>query len=284
MDEVNPMRLEFNKAQLLELMKDFYTLSGVRIALFDDESNELLSFPEEPCRFCGLMKQNPDTRCLCDNSDLLSFRRTDTEKKQLIYHCHAGLIESTIRLEENHITIGYLMFGQISDLNTPDELRSLLEQKLREYGLEFIGDPSDGIPLKSSEQIHAAAKIMEACTNYALLSQAIGLRRQRFSGKLKQYLISHLSEQLQSQDVANALGISRSKLYLQCQQYLGMGIGSYVRKLRMEQAQALLRSTTLSVNDVASQVGFDDYNYFCRVFRQQVGISPQKYQSQFRSL
>ena len=40
----------------------------------------------------------------------------------------------------------------------------------------------------------------------------------------------------QVQDIADALGISRSKLYLQCDQYLGMGIGAYLKKLRLEQA------------------------------------------------
>lgn len=31
------MKLEFNRKQLLELMHDFHTLSGIRIVLFDDE-------------------------------------------------------------------------------------------------------------------------------------------------------------------------------------------------------------------------------------------------------
>ena len=53
---------------------------------------------------------------------------------------------------------------------------------------------------------------------------------------LTAYLLAHLSEPMQAQDIADALGISRSKLYSQCDQYLGMGIGAYLKKLRLEQA------------------------------------------------
>ena len=39
------MKLEFNRQQLLELMRDFHTMSGIRIVLCDDEYHELLSYP-----------------------------------------------------------------------------------------------------------------------------------------------------------------------------------------------------------------------------------------------
>ena len=68
------------------------------------------------------------------------------------------------------------------------------------------------------------------------MCQAVGLKRQQFSRMLTAYLLANLSEPMQAQDIADALGISRSKLYSQCDQYLGMGIGAYLKKLRLEQA------------------------------------------------
>lgn len=276
------MKLEFNREQLLELMRDFYTLSGIRIVLFDDEYHELLSYPEKPCRFCQMMKDNEVTQKLCNASDAQSFRQAEREKKLIIYHCHAGLIEATIPLEDNHVTIGYLMFGQISNHRTAQELHTALQAHLTKYSILPPSDIWEGIPIKSHQQIQAAAKIMEACTHYALLSQAVGLKRLAFSRQLHAYLLAHLHEPLNSQKIAEGLQISRSKLYEQCSQFLGMGIGEYLKKLRIEQAQTLLRNTGLSMAQVAEQVGFSDYNYFCRVFKKETGMSTRQIRKQPR--
>ena len=274
------MKLEFNTEQLLELMRDFHTLSGIRIVLFDDEYNELLSYPAQPCKFCSLLKANQETRKLCDASDARSFQEAEAKKKLILFHCHAGLIEATIPLEDNHVTIGYLMFGQISDLQSKDDLCSLVQNALQQYQVPYSDEILEGIPRRTDEQIHAAAKIMEACTHYAILSQAVGLKRQQFTKMLHAYLLAHLSEHLQSQDIADALGISRSKLYLQCDQYLGMGIGEYLKKLRLEQAQSFLTNTDMSITEISDQLGFTDYTYFCRVFKSEFGVSAQRYRKQ----
>ena len=268
------MKLEFNREQLMALMKDFHVLSGIRIVLFDDEYNELLSYPENNCAFCSRMKQDPRTRRLCAESDAHSFRRAEAEGQLIIYHCHACLIEAAIPLIDDHIIIGYLMFGQISGDPDRISLARRLSGKLRECGLEEMADPADGIPLRTDEQIHAAAKIMKACTLYALYDRTIALRSRHFIQELRQYLMEHISEPIDSGTVARGLGLSRSGLYQQCRENLGMGVAEYLRKLRISEAQRLLAGTDLSISRIASATGFSDYNYFCRVFRQETGTSP----------
>lgn len=275
------MKLEFNREQLLQLMRDFYILSGIRMVLFDDEYRELLSYPEDHCAFCARIRQNPEVRKLCARSDEASFEKSGQQRKLILYRCHAGLMEAAIPLIDNHIVIGYLMFGQIADCASTQQLAAQLGQQLAHHGIAADFDTTQGIPLKTSEQIQAAGKIMEACTMYALRNQTISLRREHFSNELRAFLLAHLSEPLNSHSIAQAFGISRSKLYQQCQQYLDMGVTEYLRTLRMEQAQKLLRDTSIPITQIADMVGFDDYNYFCRVFRQENGISPKKFRSGF---
>ncbi|MBE6884429.1 MAG: helix-turn-helix domain-containing protein [Ruminococcaceae bacterium] len=274
---VQSMKTEFNRDQLLALMKDFHLLTSIRIALFNDEYHEILSYPEHPCTFCRTMKQHAHTRKLCAESDQHSFRQSETEKRLIVYHCHAGLIEATIPLIDNNLILGYLMFGQLSDLSSAQELREMLSSALQSYSLPPLTDPADGIPLKNREHINASAKIMEACTLYALVNQTITLNSKHFTHKLRQYLLTHLGEPLDSHTISSGLGISRSKLYQQCQQYLGIGVAEYLRVLRMEQAQKLLKNTALSVTAISDNVGFTDYNYFCRCFKKETGISPKQY-------
>lgn len=277
------MKLDFNHRQLLVLMKDFYTLSGIRMVLFDDEYKELMAYPESPCAFCSTMKSNAATRLLCDASDAHSFRRCEAERRLIVYTCHAGLIEAAIPLIDNHVIIGYLMFGQIGAEDSEASLRHMLSGVLESHGIAEDFNTADGIPLKSDAEIQAAAKIMEACTLYALLNQTITIKQRSFNHELRNYLMEHISEPLDSQSVSAGLGMSRSRLYQQCQQFLGMGIAEYLRKLRIEKAQQLLRDTSLSISEISGLVGFSDYNYFRRVFRTETGISARAYRSMLAS-
>lgn len=47
----------------------------------------------------------------------------------------------------------------------------------------------------------------------------------------------------------------------------------------MQKAQSLLVSGTLSVKQIAFEIGFDDYSYFNRLFKKHVGIPPLKYRN-----
>ena len=258
------MKLEFNETQLLELMKDFYVLTGIRIVLFDDEYQELLSYPSKDCNFCRRIKELPDTDNLCMESDHNSFQQCKTERHLIVYPCHAGLIEAVVPLIDNHIVIGYLMFGQISDAANSSSLKQIVCQtSIREH-LPELEPLLAEIPLKTHDQIRAAAKIMEACTFYALMNETIALRRQNFTRHLKEYLLPQLGTHLDAETIARDLGISRSKLYSSCQQ--------------------LLKDTELPITQISDKIGFEDYNYICRVFKKETGYSAKKYREKFRGI
>lgn len=253
------MKLEINAPELEPILKNFHILTGIRIVLFDSQYNEIYSYPEYNCRYCQEMKSNVETKKLCDESDKASFETCNERKDLFIYHCHAGLIEATMPLIDQGSVIGYMMFGQISDnphkIYTPD------------------------IPLKSSEQIEAAAKIMEACTFYVIYKNAVSAKRDNFILNMDSFINDHLSEDLSISSITKELGISKTKLYDTCNEYYGVSISKRIKDLRIDTAKNLLKSTDKSISEIASDVGFYDYNYFCRVFKKEVGIPAKKYRS-----
>lgn len=254
------MALDFNLIELKNLMKDFYTLTGIKIVLFDSEYHELLAYPDSNCSFCQYMKEHPATRKLCEKSDLQSFHTCQEQGKFIIYHCHAGLIEATAPLIDEHTVIGYLMFGQVADAATK------LPSKYKK-----------DVTVKTSEQIQAAAKIMEACTFYVVYKKSIRLQRRNFLTNMNTFLNSHLTEDLSVERITLELGISKSKLYQVCTDHLGCGIAKHIKSLRINRAKELLRNTDYPITKVAEDSGFSDYNYFCRIFKKETGISAKKY-------
>lgn len=57
----------------------------------------------------------------------------------------------------------------------------------------------------------------------------------------------------------------------------GMTPLSYLNRLRMERAKALLDGTDLSVTEVARRLGFGDFRYFSRLFRKVTGRTPREH-------
>ena len=57
---------------------------------------------------------------------------------------------------------------------------------------------------------------------------------------------------------------------------LGVSVQTYITNARMKRARALLRDGKLSTKEIAAACGYASPQYFCRVFKELFGFSPQK--------
>ncbi len=78
-------------------------------------------------------------------------------------------------------------------------------------------------------------------------------------------------------DIARAVGVSRSHLYRIFMGNVGCSPIDYLTQYRIDEACALLKRSALSVAEISASVGFYDPFYFSRVFKKNVGVPPSKY-------
>ena len=90
------MQLLLYNKDFTELLENFYTLTGIRVVLFDETYRELVSYPADKVTFCNTMKKIPSFCEKCAISDRNSFERAKTTKKLAVFTCHAGLTEATV--------------------------------------------------------------------------------------------------------------------------------------------------------------------------------------------
>ncbi len=76
---------------------------------------------------------------------------------------------------------------------------------------------------------------------------------------------------------ARALGVSAGHLGRVIRKATGRSFRQVLLELRLEHARALLRQSSLSMEDVALQSGFTSGNYFAQAFRRVEGTSPLKW-------
>lgn len=78
-------------------------------------------------------------------------------------------------------------------------------------------------------------------------------------------------------DLLKIAHMSRSNLMRVFRKATGQPPIEYLVRLRIQRAMELLRSTNLSVTEIALEVGFNDSNYFTRCFRKATSQSPRQY-------
>jgi two-component system response regulator YesN len=97
---------------------------------------------------------------------------------------------------------------------------------------------------------------------------------------LIQHMRMHYSEELSLKQAAEIVNMNSSYLSFLFKKETGMSFTEYLNRIRIEKAEMFLSSTDLPSYLIAEKVGYENINYFGRVFKKMKGISPQQYRSQ----
>lgn len=104
-----------------------------------------------------------------------------------------------------------------------------------------------------------------------------GVEAHRLALQAMAYIHTHYAEPISRADIAAYVGLSERHLARCFQQYIGLPPLTYLNRYRIRQAKVLLEAGGKSITEVAMEVGFSNSNYFSRVFRQEVGVSPRAF-------
>lgn len=271
------MQLLYNK-DFTELLENFYTLTGIRVVLFDEAYRELVSYPAGKVTFCNTMKKIPSFCEKCAISDRNSFERAKTTKKLTVFTCHAGLTEATVPIMEKDKIIGYMMFGQITDEKNKELVFSHLKEICSSYETNGnIDELIRKIKYKNKKQIQAASKILDSFTSYVQYKEMVFLSKKHLVDSVEEYIEKRISDDITVDDLCREFNISRRTFYERMKPYAEGGIATFIRQKKLTHAKNLLTSTDMTISEIAYASGFSDYNYFLRLFKKNYGISPKQF-------
>jgi len=87
----------------------------------------------------------------------------------------------------------------------------------------------------------------------------------------------HIAEPLTVARVAESARCSETTAQRLFARHVGESMQSWIRRMRLREAAALLRTTGLRVSEVAQLVGYSDPLYFSRAFRRAYGVAPSRF-------
>ena len=273
----------FNLKELEHLLEDFYRIAQIRITVFDDRFQEIVSYPDSRPGFCRMIRSCEEGRSACAKCDADACAYAAKQNKTHIYRCHAGLTEAIMPLHVGKVLVGYLLFGHVFAYDSPEKGWETIEKICVRYPVDpqKLKTTLEDMPLISHEYIRSAARVLHMTASYLVMERMATLQEDTTAAKLDLYLSKHYTDPITAESLCDVLNIGRSKLFKLSQELYGCGIQQQIRKLRMEKARELLLDRPeLSINDIASECGYGDYNYFISVFSRSVGMPPNLYRKQ----
>lgn len=105
------------------------------------------------------------------------------------------------------------------------------------------------------------------------LSKEESLSRERVNIILR-YINNHYAEKIQLDDLVDQVHINKYYICRIFQKCTGMTFLDYINEVRVQKAVEMLLTTNESVTAIAFATGFHDINYFSRVFKQIMKVSP----------
>ena len=270
----------FNLKELERLLEDFYRITQIRITVFDDQFQEIVSYPDSRPAFCRMIRSCPEGRRACAQCDADACAYAARQSKTHIYRCHAGLTEAIMPLHVGKVLVGYLLFGHVFAYGSMEAGWAVIQNACKVYPVDPIKlkETLSDMPMISHAYIQSAARVLHMTASFLVMERMATLQEGNAATKLDAYLSEHFTDPITAESLCDALRIGRSKLFKLSQELYGCGIQQQVRKLRMEKARELLLDRPdRGINDIASECGYGDYNYFISVFSKVHGKPPHQF-------
>ena len=113
----------------------------------------------------------------------------------------------------------------------------------------------------------------------------INAEEEKMVSKMLKAIEAHIDdEQYNADQLARDIAMSRASLYKKMQTILGITPTDFIRNVRLKRAAQLLADTQLSINEIASRVGFVTARNFSSQFKKMFGVTPSEYRDPPKNL
>jgi YesN/AraC family two-component response regulator len=231
---------------------------------------------------------------LINNSRIFSYDRIEYNEK-------FELAEHQLRILERYITVGdYKNIRVILlDIFSSDNLRNRKSEYIKSTYYEIIRiilknyrvmndyDSSLDIQCLLSDEVIDCSDNPQQIVDYLYNTlihilkedKNVSVNCREIIGKAKEYIKRNYVNEITVKDLANQFSVNPNYFSTIFKQETGVTLTNYLKDTRIEKACDLLRSTHCTIHEIAQIVGYEDTQYFYRVFKKTLGTTPLEYRN-----
>ena len=151
--------------------------------------------------------------------------------------------------------------------------------------LAELSSPRIGMEIALKNQLSQIILILaRAAASPSQIEQKIVVepkgRDERLIFMVDQFLKDNLAREFVTEDIARQMSLSTRSLIRKYREIKGRSIGEELSRLRMYQAEEMLRESDLPIKAIAFECGFPDPRYFARKFKKFYNSNPSEYRTE----
>lgn len=282
--------------EITVLINSLRDLSGVGICYYDlrnffhYEKHGVKANRGHYCDFCVKARSLPNGKISCEKSDKNeAVELAKQYKEPFFFECHMGMRELVIPLMRDDLLLGLLFVGQCRGEDDR-------EAEIKANAKKMAGEPEElwalyrQLPVLSQKNILNVGNILGQYFSTKILNSELmwGEGAAHVVGgdlaySMRLYVQNNYKLHLSLGEIAEEFNVNPSYASRCFSRKYGMTVTAYIMHVRLEKAKMFLVSTEIPIGNVALNIGFDDVNYFCRIFKRQEGCSPGQYRRQNKS-
>lgn len=193
----------------------------------------------------------------CTSEAMCCFEKYQTKLDKTLKAYLSSIIreaESTYRIPKNDPELTKLERRENALLGGEQLIQMYLQQLLI-FMLRAMNDHADAIFPQKEPQLHPLVRVIQA------------------------YLESKVEETVRIEDLCYEFGYSRSFLSRLFQEETGASLAAYAMQRKIDKAKALIRETKLNFAQISARLGFENPQYFSRVFKRCTGMTPTEFKN-----
>lgn len=277
---INPLLLK----KMIDSLSNI--IQNVSIKFYTSTSEWIMDSQSYNTDFCSMMHKYSRLNVECNICDHKGLELARTSSKPVIYKCHMGLMELTYPLFYNDIFLGVIFMGQF--LNHPvDEFDNHNLKKLAEkwnLDTELTIKYFNRLVVFDNKQITDIQNVLNACAYYIVNNESYLTEGESTIQKIEQYIDNHLKEDITLEQIAKNVNLNPSYLSSLYSKRKHISLFKYIQKRRIEMACYYLRCTKKTAAEIATEIGISDQNYFTRIFKDLVHVTPSFYRKNWEQI
>lgn len=221
------------------------------------------------------------------------FERPEASRQNSNLSVWKALLEQEMEEELISLIEDYLEELEERELITRETLRifqmdimqmvySWLEKKEIKAHLLFAGKESEEAQQNALKSMYNAEKFSRNLISRAIQYEKYINKTESVAEQIRQYIDVHYREEIRRDDLAELVYLNTDYISRIFKKETGSSISSYILQKRVEEARKLLAQSDLPINTVSIYVGYSNFSYFTKMFKENTGYSPLDYRRKFR--
>ncbi|MDT2759339.1 PocR ligand-binding domain-containing protein [Enterococcus xiangfangensis] len=158
--------IESNQKILDKILSDFTEATGLATILVDTHGMELTAgYGFSP--FCQLMRNNEETRHLCQTCDMFGGRSSIKNNETTPYICHAGLVDFSYPVTIDEQVVGFILCGQ-TRIEDKDDFHPIIKEQTYWKDDPILVEAYENMPITTPEKIRSGSELLTIIINYYL--------------------------------------------------------------------------------------------------------------------